>query len=70
MSAEKTPSPVTSKYVQTLARLAGLELATGRAAALAPLCGALAEADRRLRRLPLDPFAASGPPWGAATRDG
>ena len=56
--------------VQTRARAAGLALDAERAAALAPICSALAEADRRLRALPMAENAAAGPPWGLTERDG
>lgn len=56
--------------VQTRARAAGPALDAERAAALAPICSALAEADRRLRALPMDDSAAAGPPWGKTERGG
>ena len=54
----------------TIALAAGLELDAERAGALVPICHALAEADRRLRALPMGDSAAAGPPWGAMERDG
>ena len=56
--------------VQARAHAAGLALDRERAAALAPICSALAEADRRLRALPMADSAAAGPPWGQTGRDG
>ena len=56
--------------VQTRARAAGLALDAERAAALAPVCDALSEADRRLGALPMAENAAAGPPWGLTGRDG
>ena len=56
--------------VQTRARAAGLALDAKRAAALAPICDALAEADRRLGALQMIESAAAGPPWGQVERDG
>ena len=41
-----------------------------RAAALAPVCDALSEADRRLSALPMAGSAAAGPPWGLTEGDG
>ena len=56
--------------VQTRVRAAGLELDAERAGALAAICTALSEADRRLGALPMGESAAAGPPWGSAERDG
>ena len=56
--------------VRTRARAGGLALDAKRAAALAPICDALAEADRRLRALQMIESAAAGPPWGQEERDG
>lgn len=61
---------VNASDVQTRARAAGLALDAERAAVLAPICSALAEADRRLGALPMGESAAAGPPWGSAERDG
>ena len=70
MRRETSARQATAEDVQTLAGAAGFELDAERAAALVPICAALAEADRRLRALPLAESAAAGPPWGQAGRDG
>ena len=70
MIRETSARQATAEDVRTLARAAGFELDTERAAALVPICAALAEADRRLRALPMTESAAAGPPWGQAGRDG
>ena len=70
MRRETSARQATADDVQTLARAAGFELDAERAAALVPICNELAEADRRLRALPLAESAAAGPPWGQAGRDG
>ena len=69
MSEEAVRHRVPAADVQTRARAAGLELDAARAAALAPICDALARADRRLNNLPIAGHAAAGPPWGPAKGD-
>ena len=56
--------------VQNRARAVGLDLDAERAGALASICTALSEADRRLGALPMGESAAAGPPWGSVERDG
>lgn len=70
MLRETSARQVLAEDVQTRARAAGLALDAKTAAVLAPICSALAEADRRLRVLPMAQSAAAGPPWGSSERDG
>lgn len=70
MLCETVDRRATAEDVQTLARAAGLELDWERAGALAPICHALARADRRLSDLPMADCAAAGPPWGRVVHDG
>ena len=70
MLRETSARQATAEDVRTRVRAAGLELDAERAGALVPICNALAEADRRLRVLPMAESAATGPPWGQAGRDG
>ena len=70
MVHETDDRQATAEGVQTIACAAGLELDAERAGALVPICSALAEADWRLRALPMVDSAAAGPPWGQTERDG
>ena len=69
MRREIGAGQVLAADVRTRALAAGLALEVERAAALAPICDALTEADRRLRALPIADSAAAGPPWGQTERD-
>ena len=70
MRRETSARQSLAEDVQARARAGGLALDAKRAAALAPVCDALAEADRRLRALQMIESAAAGPPWGQVERDG
>ena len=70
MPPEDMSRQATVHDVRTRALAAGFALDAERAAALVPICNALAEADGRLHALPLADSAATGPPWGWAERDG
>ena len=70
MPRETSGRQATAEDVQTLASAAGLELDAERAGGLVPICNALADADRRVRALPMAECAAAGPPWGQAWPDG
>ena len=70
MRRETGAGQVLAEDVQTRALAAGLALDVERAAALAPICDALSEADRRLHTLPMADSAAAGLPWGQTERDG
>ena len=70
MHRETSAPQSLAEDVQTRARAGGLALDANRAAALAPICDTLAEADQRLRALPMTESAAAGPPWGPSEHDG
>ena len=69
MLGETNARQATAEEIQSHARAGGLALDEKRAEALVPVCAALAEADRRLRTLPMADSAAAGPPWGQAGLD-
>ena len=69
MISETDDRQATAEEVRIVARAAGLELDAERAGALVRICNALAEADWRLRALPMAESAAAGSPWGRAGRD-
>ena len=63
MSATSSVSAINPEFVRMLAALNGLELASERAAALAPALTDMLEVDARLLALEMRTLPATGLPW-------